>query len=58
MNLFIMAEQQLQKDKRLGKIKQFEDIDVLDKAKYIRHWLDMQERNIKVARNRYHKKGI
>lgn len=55
VNLFVMAEFQLQKEKRAGVIKKYTIDDIIDKAIYIRRWLDRQARNIKVARSRYKK---
>lgn len=47
-NIFELAEMQLKKERKAC----YKLTDVLDKAVYIRHWLDIQSRNIKVAINR------
>ena len=47
MNLFKLAELQLKKER-----KSYIANDVIDYAIKIRHWLDMQERNKKVAHSR------
>jgi hypothetical protein len=47
MNLFTLAELQLKRER-----KSYTATDIIDYAIKLRHWIDMQERNRKVARNR------
>lgn len=53
MNIFVLAEKQLEREGLLGK----SDVVnlLIDRAITIRRWLDMQNRNQKVARNRWEK---
>jgi GrpB-like predicted nucleotidyltransferase (UPF0157 family) len=46
-NLFFLAEKQLQKEKKEGKIPCYTEIDVIEYAILIRRWLDNNPNRIK-----------
>jgi len=48
-NLFELAEQQLIKEKKTGKIPCYTLMDVIEYAIIIRKWLDMNPKNISKA---------
>jgi hypothetical protein len=52
MNLFNVAELQLQKEVRSKLRKSYKLVDVIDYAIKIRHYLDIQERNKAISEAR------
>ncbi len=55
MSIFDLAEIQILKELRAGHRFKNLSLAILDRAIKIRKWLDIQERNKKVAKNRYSK---
>ena len=50
MNIFLLAYKQLEREGLLNKTN--ETLNLIDRAVKIRHYLDLQQRNIKVANSR------
>jgi hypothetical protein len=55
MDIFKLAEMELKREGNLNKPNEM--LLLIDRAFKIRTWLDCQEKNQKVSRNRYRKKG-
>ena len=58
MNLFKLAEQQLNKEVRSKQRKDFTDIDVIDYAYMIRKHLDYQERGKAISEAKRKRRAI
>ena len=52
MNLFELAEMECQREKSSREIKEYNMLDVLDRAVKIRHYMDIQERNKAISKSK------